>query len=181
MLQYGRHERYSSTVQFIFCTCFPRREPRDNTVQIIFSFENHSLFLSSLQVQQKAVAFLPSVWRCSRRTKAFGNQMSAERAFAMLFQFLQRYMVLSSMCRSSAVLAHPPNFFSGSQNDIYCGGHSCVWVLDCCYPEVVLQFLCPPLRCCSTLMCWQCPFEGRKRSRKGEDFSSELGRNFILV
>lgn len=62
MLQYGRHERYSSTVQFIFCTCSPRRQPKDHTGQITFSFENHSLLLSSLQVQQKAVGFLPSAW-----------------------------------------------------------------------------------------------------------------------
>lgn len=59
MLQYGRHEKYSSTVQFIFCTCSLRRQPRDNTGQVTVSFENRGLLLSSVQAQQKAVGFLP--------------------------------------------------------------------------------------------------------------------------
>lgn len=93
MLQYGRHERYSSTVQLIFCACSPRRQPRDNTGQISFSFENQSLLLSSLQVQKKAVGFLPSAWGKTKgapaQTEAFGSQTSAERAFAILFPFRQ--------------------------------------------------------------------------------------------
>lgn len=76
-----------------------------------------------------AVGFLPS----SRgKTKGAPAQLrhlairGVQKGLLLCFPFLQGYVVVSSMYMSSAVLAHPPNFSSGSQKDIYCGGHSCV-------------------------------------------------------
>lgn len=185
MLQHGRLEKYSSTVQFIFCTCSPRRQPRDNTGQVTFSLENCSLLLSSLQDQQKAMGFPPSGWGKTEgaptQLRHLALRWMQKGLFATLFPFLQRYVLLSSIYMNSAVLTPPSNFFYGCQKDIYWGGHSCIWVFDCCYTKIVLCFLCPSLSCCSAPVCWQYPFKGRKRSRKGMDFSAELGRIFIWV
>lgn len=49
------------------CSLFSVHVLQEGNLEIVqdkltFSFENHSLLLSSLEVQEKAVGFLPSAW-----------------------------------------------------------------------------------------------------------------------
>lgn len=185
MLQHGRHEKYSSTVQFIFCTCSPRRQPRDNTGQVIFSFENCSPLLRSLQSQQKSVGFLPST--CVRTEGAPTElrhlviRWMPKGLFTMLFPFLQRYVLLSSIYMSSTVLTPPHNFFYGDQTNVYLGGS-----LLCLSAWLLLHYDCFQLSLSITQLLLStsvlaASIRGKEGKREGDGLSAELGRNVILV
>lgn len=159
------------TGQFIFCTCSPRRQPRDNAGQVTFSFDNRSPLASPLQAQQKVGGFLPSArgktQGAATQLRRLAIRWMQKGPFAVPCPSLQRFVVFSSIYMSSAVLTRPSNFHYGSQKDIHGEGHCSIWVPDCCYTKSGLCFLCLPLSCCSALVCWLCPFEGRREAGKG--------------